>query len=163
MLVEKCWNCYNSKNRGECMRQQVLKALANPSRIFYVPFSLAVMNFAVQFLVFVAIFLTILFTSRESINPLWFFLSVCAIHFFISCFSKHEPQLAQILSAKINLFTSMFPGRLTAYHERIFWIFYRHWFSNNHNHLGYGGDFRVYYFDAVHSNTDGMDFSKIWL
>ena len=41
------------------MRQQVLKALANPARIFYVPYTLAVINFAVQFIVFIIVFIVL--------------------------------------------------------------------------------------------------------
>ena len=44
------------QSSGEKMKQQVLKALANPARIFYVPYNLAVINFAVQFIVFIVVF-----------------------------------------------------------------------------------------------------------
>lgn len=101
------------------MRQQVLKALANPPRIFYVPYSLAVMNFAVQFLVFITIFLTGLFVGgitgvASSINPLYFLISVIAVHMVLATFSKTEPQLAQIISAKIQLFKAKIPNKLDA-------------------------------------------------
>ena len=39
------------------MKQQVLKVLANPARIFYVPYNLAVFNFAVQFFLFFGLFI----------------------------------------------------------------------------------------------------------
>ncbi|MBN1325315.1 MAG: hypothetical protein JW974_03810 [Alphaproteobacteria bacterium] len=98
------------------MKQQVLKALANPSRIFYVPYSLAVVNFAVQFLVFVAFFIVSLIISggSESIDPLIFLISVCVTHSILAGFSKKEPQLAQIISAKIKLYKSRIPGRLNS-------------------------------------------------
>lgn len=98
------------------MRQQVLKALANPSRIFYVPYSLAVMNFAVQFLIFVTIFVVELTISggRVSIDPLIFLISVIVVHSILAAFSKKEPQLAQIVSAKIKLFKTRPPKKLMA-------------------------------------------------
>jgi len=98
------------------MRQQVLKALANPSRIFYVPYNLAVMNFAVQFIVFIAIFLADLAIRGlgSNVNPLYFLISVIIVHSILAGFSKKEPQLAQIILAKIQLFKSRIPGRLTA-------------------------------------------------
>ncbi|MDR0726450.1 MAG: VirB3 family type IV secretion system protein [Rickettsiales bacterium] len=98
------------------MRQQVLKALANPSRIFYVPYTLAVMNFALQFLVFIGIFMGSLIVSggNISIDPLVFLISVTTVHLILAGFSKQEPQLAQIIAAKLRLFKSRVPGRLTA-------------------------------------------------
>lgn len=98
------------------MKQQVLKALANPSRIFYVPYSLAVVNFAVQFLIFVGFFIISLIVSggRDSIDPLFFLISVLITHSILAGFSKKEPQLAQIISAKIQLYKSRIPGRLNA-------------------------------------------------
>ena len=39
------------------MKQQVLKALANPAHIFYVPYSLAVLNFVIQFLIWIVLFI----------------------------------------------------------------------------------------------------------
>ena len=53
------------------MRQQVLKALANPAHIFYVPYSLAILNFVVQFIVFIAIFTIRLITTGNDTNPLY--------------------------------------------------------------------------------------------
>jgi type IV secretory pathway VirB3-like protein len=98
------------------MKQQVLKALANPSRIFYVPYSLAVVNFAVQFLIFIGFFIASLIISggRDSIDPLFFLISVLITHSILAGFSKKEPQLAQIISAKIQLYKSRIPGRLNA-------------------------------------------------
>lgn len=98
------------------MRQQVLKALANPARIFYVPYTLAVINFAVQFIIFIAIFLSALIVSkgRVSINPLYFLISVCVVHMILAAFSKKDPQLGQILSAQIQLFKQKIPRRLAA-------------------------------------------------
>ncbi len=98
------------------MRQQVLKALANPSRIFYVPYSLAIINFAVQFIVFIAIFLIDVSINgvNARVNPLFFLISVIVVHSILAATSKKEPQLGQIVSSKIQLYKSRVPERLTA-------------------------------------------------
>lgn len=98
------------------MKQQVLKALANPSRIFYVPYSLAVFNFAVQFMIFISIFIAGLVATggKNSVDPLYFLVSVLITHTVLGVFSKKEPQLAQIIASKIRLYKSRVPGRLTA-------------------------------------------------
>ncbi len=98
------------------MKQQVLKALANPARIFYVPYSLAVINFALQFILFIIIFTIglILYGAQSWVNPLYFLISVCVVHMILAFFSKREPQLGQIVSAKIQLFKRRIPNRLAA-------------------------------------------------
>lgn len=96
------------------MKQQVLKALANPARIFYVPYSLAVFNFAVQFIVFIVIFAfsAIIKNGAGNIDPLYFLISVLTTHSILGIFSKKEPQLAQIISAKIKIYKLRIPKRL---------------------------------------------------
>lgn len=96
------------------MRQQVLKALANPAHIFYVPYSLAILNFVVQFIVFIAIFTIRLITTGNDTNPLYFMGSVILVHSIIAIFSKRDPQLGQIISSKLNLFTKKIPRKLAA-------------------------------------------------
>ena len=98
------------------MRQQVLKALANPARIFYVPYSLAVINFAVQFIVFIVLFIIGLavYGVDSWINPLYFMVSVIIVHAILAVFSRREPQLGQIVAAKIQLMKKKIPGRLAA-------------------------------------------------
>jgi type IV secretory pathway VirB3-like protein len=98
------------------MRQQVLKALANPARIFFVPYTLAVLNFAIQFMIFIFIFVgSLLITNdRVPIPPLYFLISVIVVHFMMIGFSEREPQIANILVAKIKLFKLKIPKRLMA-------------------------------------------------
>ena len=98
------------------MKQQVLKALANPSRIFYVPYNLAVINFAVQFLVFMVFFVFELIVSggKTAVNPLYFLVSVIIVHCILILYCKHDPQLGQIIMARIQLFKQKIPGRLVA-------------------------------------------------
>lgn len=96
------------------MRQQVLKAISNPAHIFYVPYSLAIINFVVQFLVFIVIFVARLIITGNDTNPVFFLISVMIVHSFIAIFSKRDPQLGQIISAKFKLFTKKIPGKLAA-------------------------------------------------
>lgn len=98
------------------MKQEVLKALANPSRIFYVPYSLAVINFAVQFIIFIIVFIIglIFYGIDNPIYPLYFLISLCVVHMILAYFSKKDPQLGQIISAKIQLLKKKIPGRLAA-------------------------------------------------
>lgn len=98
------------------MKQKVLKALANPARIFYVPYSLAVINFAVQFIIFIIIFIIglTLYGADIPSYPLYFLVSVCVVHMILAFYSKKDPQLGQIISAKIQLLKKKIPGRLAA-------------------------------------------------
>lgn len=97
------------------MKQEVLKSLANPARIFYVPYNLAIFNFVVQFLVFIVISAIGLTTSSSfemPIDPLYFLLSVVLVHFVLMVYSKREPQLMQIILSKIRLFGKFIPKNL---------------------------------------------------
>jgi type IV secretory pathway VirB3-like protein len=101
---------------GEKMKQQVLKALANPARIFYVPYNLAIINFAVQFIVFIILFVIDLILNKTDgkITPLYFLISVIIVHSILAVFSKRDPQLGQIVAAKIQLLKQKIPGKLVA-------------------------------------------------
>lgn len=98
------------------MKQQVLKALANPARIFYVPYSLAVMNFALLFLIFVVLFvISLIFTKgMDPISPMWFLVALIITHTMLAAVSKREPQLANIISAKFRLLKEKIPRRLVS-------------------------------------------------
>lgn len=98
------------------MKQQVLKALANPARIFYVPYSLAILNFAVQFIVFLIVFVIslLIYKTNTPVSPLYFLVSVCVVHMILAAFSKKDPQLGQILSARIQLLKKKVSRRLAA-------------------------------------------------
>lgn len=96
------------------MKQQVLKALANPPRIFYVPYSLAVLNFLVQFLVYMVLFFVDLIISGTDVHiqPLYLALSVIGVHSILAIYSRRDPQIGQIITARIRLFTKKVPKRL---------------------------------------------------
>lgn len=98
------------------MKQQVLKALANPSRIFYVPYSLAVLNFAAQFIIFIVIFVAslLVYGTDSNVSPLYFLVSVIIVHSILAVYSKKDPQIGQIISAKIQLIKKRIPNKLAA-------------------------------------------------
>ena len=98
------------------MKQQVLKALANPAHIFYVPYSLAVLNFVIQFIVFIIVFVTDLLVSKGNpkVEPLFFFISVIVVHSILAIYSKRDPQIGQIVKAKIQLIKKRIPNRFAA-------------------------------------------------
>lgn len=98
------------------MKQKVLKVLANPARIFYVPYTLAVINFAVQFIIFIVLFLLTITISKGnySFPPLYFLISLIIVHMILAFFSKREPQLGQIIASKMHLLKSKIPRKLVA-------------------------------------------------
>jgi len=101
------------------MKQQVLKALANPPHLFYVPYNLAVLNFMFQFIIFIILFTAGIFILgidkvNDYLNPLYFLISVCVVHMILARFTRRDPQLGQILIAKIRLFANRIPRRLPA-------------------------------------------------
>ena len=98
------------------MKLQVLKALANPSRIFYVPYSLAVLNFAIQFIIFMVIFVAslLIYGTETNVSPLYFLVSVMVVHSILAIYSKKDPQIGQIISAKIQFIKKRIPNKLAA-------------------------------------------------
>ncbi|MCR4917419.1 MAG: VirB3 family type IV secretion system protein [Alphaproteobacteria bacterium] len=101
------------------MKQPVLKALANPPHLFNVPYTLAVINFVGQFVVFIALYtISMVFLGNDFtntyLNPLYFLISVIGVHMILAGFSKHDSQLGQILIAKIKMLKNKIPRRLPA-------------------------------------------------
>ena len=97
------------------MRQKVLKALANPPRIFYVPYSLAILNFLVWFLVFIiGIFVFIILPPHNI--PMWLplvFLGILSLcHTVLAFYSKKDPQIAQLILSSFKLIKNKVPRRL---------------------------------------------------
>ena len=97
------------------MKQKVLKALANPPRIFYVPYNLAILNFLIWFLLFV--FAIIVFISIPPHNiPMWLplvFLGILSLcHAVLAFYSKQDPQIAQTIFSNIKIIKNRIPRRL---------------------------------------------------
>jgi hypothetical protein len=51
---------------------------------------------------------------NDYLNPLYFLISVVIVHMILAHFSKRDPQLGQILVAKIQMIKNKIPRRLTA-------------------------------------------------
>ena len=96
------------------LREKVLKALANPPRIFYVPYSLALLNFLFWFLLFI-ISMGIFYITTKNI-PMWlpitFLVTLSISHMIFGIYSKKEPQLAQIIFSELKLLKNRIPNRL---------------------------------------------------
>ena len=115
ILVEKSWNCYNKTIRGEILKQKVLKALANPPRIFYVPYNLALLNFLVWFIFFVLSI--IFFTALPPHNiPMWLplvFLGILSLcHTILAFYSKQDSQISQMIFSNMKIIKNRIPRRL---------------------------------------------------
>ena len=100
-------------SREGILRQKVLKALANPPRIFYVPYSLALLNFAFWFFLFViCMAVALLFNINNFILPLGFLGFLTLSHSILGIYSKKDPQIAQIIFANIKLLKNKKPKKL---------------------------------------------------
>jgi len=89
-----------------------MKALANPPKIFFVPYRIAVLNFAVQFMVWVVFLLVEVVVRGPKVvyaNPLYVLITVFLVHSALIGISKREPQLANIIQSKISLFKKKIP------------------------------------------------------
>lgn len=73
----------------------------------------------VQFCIFIILFTIGIFVFGIEdvagyINPLYFLISVCVVHMILARYSKRDPQLGQILIAKIRMLKNKVPRRLAA-------------------------------------------------
>ena len=95
------------------MRQKVLKALANPPRIFYVPYSLAIFNFLFWFAMFIiCMIISLVFDINNSLIPLGFLGCLMITHSVLGVYSKKDPQIAQIIFSSLKLLKNKIPKRL---------------------------------------------------
>ena len=97
------------------LKQRVLKALANPPRIFYVPYSLAVLNFLFWFLLFVVFMVITLILPPHDI-PMWaplVFLGILSItHTILGFYSRKDSQIAQIIISGLVILKNKIPRKL---------------------------------------------------
>ena len=97
------------------MRQKVLKALANPPRIFYVPYTLAVLNFLFWFIIFVfGIIISLILPPHEI--PIWLpllFLGILSIfHIILAFYSKKDSQIYQLIFSNLDIIKRKIPKKL---------------------------------------------------
>ena len=98
------------------MKEKVLKALANPPRIFYVPYSLAILNFFIWFMLFIILMVVFLIFTENipSLLPLFFLGFLFISHLILSIFSRRDSQISQIISARFNLLKRKIPNKLVS-------------------------------------------------
>ncbi len=100
-------------SREGILKQKVLKALANPPRIFYVPYSLALLNFVFWFILFViCMVISLLFDINNFILPIGFIGLLSLSHSILGIYSKRDPQIAQIIFANLKLLKNKIPRKL---------------------------------------------------
>ena len=97
------------------LRQKVLKALANPPRIFYVPYTVALLNFLFWFFLFV--FAIVIFTVIPPHEiPMWLpllFLGILSLcHTILAFYSKKDPQISQIIFSNLRIIKNRIPKKL---------------------------------------------------
>ena len=73
------------------MREPILKAVAEPYRLFWAPAAVAGLNMIVQF----ALMFMWLGLTQRSIMP--FIITIPVVHMFIAAWGKKEPHLSNIL------------------------------------------------------------------
>jgi len=102
------------RHQGGEMKIPVLKALANPAHIFFVPYNLAVFNFMVHLMLYVVLFFggLIISAGRIVVNPLYFAISLIAVHMILAGMSKKEPFILRIFMARFKLFRMRVPKEL---------------------------------------------------
>jgi type IV secretory pathway VirB3-like protein len=96
------------------LKQRVLKALANPPRIFYVAYNLAMLNFLFWFLIFVVTMVGFLVVTKNipMLAPLIFLGVLFISHSILGIYSRKEPQLFQIIMSGFKVFKSRIPEKL---------------------------------------------------
>ena len=103
-------------SREGILRQKVLKALANPPRIFYVPYNLALINFVFWFLVFVVSMFIFLMIPPHTNVPMWLplsFLGALSLsHVILGFYSRQDSQISQVILSSFNIIKRKIPRRL---------------------------------------------------
>ena len=97
------------------MKQKVLKALANPPRIFYVPYTLALLNFLFWFFLFILaiVFFTALPPHETPMWLLLVFLGILSLcHAILAFYSKKDPQISQLIFSSVKIIKNKIPKRL---------------------------------------------------
>jgi len=75
------------------MREMILKAVANPPKIFWGPFLPVLLNFGLQ-----APFLFI-FIGAFNVNPLVFLITIILVHIFLVFWGAKEPHISSMIRA----------------------------------------------------------------
>jgi len=102
--------------RRGILKQKVLKALANPPRIFYVPYTIAMINFFCWFMIFVVcMVIFLIFTGNiPSWFPLVFLGGLSFTHTIFGIFSRKDSQISQLIFSSFYLLRKRIPRRLVS-------------------------------------------------
>ncbi|MBQ9090028.1 MAG: hypothetical protein IJY58_03165 [Alphaproteobacteria bacterium] len=73
------------------MREPILKAVAMPPRIFWVPVVPAIVNFSVQ------MGITLMFVVVYQWNPLWFIPFILIGHIIMAAIAWREPHMSNMM------------------------------------------------------------------
>lgn len=76
-----------------CMREIILKAVANPPKILWGPFLPVLLNMGIQFP------LMFMFMGIVQANPLWFMVSLLLGHVFVVLLGAREPHISTMIQA----------------------------------------------------------------
>jgi len=75
------------------MRENILKAVANPPKILWGPFLPVLMNVGIQFPIM------FMFLGTFDVNPLWFMVSLVSVHVFCIGLGVKEPHISTMIQA----------------------------------------------------------------
>jgi hypothetical protein len=76
-----------------CMREVILKAVANPPKILWGPFLPVLLNIGLQFPIM------FMFMGVGGSNPLWFMATLVAGHLFAVLLGIKEPHISSMIQA----------------------------------------------------------------
>lgn len=79
------------------MREQILKSVAQPLKLFYAPFLPAVINIMGQMFIMMGVLL-----MGKGSMVIFFIISICAVHGIIVLFGNKEPHLSSMLTSYSN-------------------------------------------------------------
>ncbi len=75
------------------MREPILKAVANPPKIFWGPFLPTMLNLGIQFPIM------FMFMGAFDVNPLWFIISIVSVHLAIIGLGARDPHISAMIQA----------------------------------------------------------------
>ena len=75
------------------MREPILKAVANPPKIFWGPVLPVMMNLGIQFPIM------FMFMGTFDVNPLWFIVSIVLMHIVIVALGARDPHMSAMIQA----------------------------------------------------------------
>ena len=75
------------------MREPILKAVANPPKIFWGPVLPVMLNLGIQFPIM------FMFMGTFDVNPLWFIFSIVFVHIGVVALGARDPHMSAMIQA----------------------------------------------------------------